>query len=135
MTLMLAGVALACAGLVEAIPPRWWRWGLVLAALWVITVLPQIAIKVDHWRTAGEITAAVRDETLARYPAPANGSHFFYLGLPDIVNRCVVWTYGIDSAVRMWYNNPTLRAGKDVQFGVRSQPSPGDIILDFSGRW
>ena len=134
MSLMLVGVALACAGVVQGLATRWTRLVVVLALVWAVLMLPQIAVKVRNWRTASEITTAVRNETLARYPAPSSRG-FFYVGLPDIVNRCVVWTYGIDSAVRLWYNNPRVYANKDVEWGVANRPAPTDHILDFSGRW
>lgn len=135
MSLMLAGVALACAGVVQGLSPRAMRLASVVAVAWLLLALPQVVIKVDDWRTAGVVTVAVRDETLARYQWVADGARFHYIGLPDLLNRSVVWTYGIDSAVRIWYNNPTLQAQKDVQFGVKRTPAPGDLILDFSGRW
>ena len=54
---------------------------------------------------------------------------------PDTRHRAVIWSYGIDSAVRIWYNNSTLHARKDVEFGVTNTPTRRDLILDFSGRW
>jgi hypothetical protein len=135
LSLMLAGVALAVAGVVQRLPARSLRVAGAIAALWLVFVVPQIVVKVDNWRTAGRITATVRDETLARYPSVADNTRFFYKGLPDTMNRAVVWSYGIDSAVRIWYNNTTLRARKDMEFGVTNSPRQREVILDFSGRW
>ena len=77
----------------------------------------------------------MRDETLQRYPQVADGASFFFVDLPETYHRNVVWSYGIDSAVRIWYNNPTLRARKDLTFGVTAAPSAKDLVVDFSGRW
>lgn len=135
MAVALVGAALACAGVAQSAPARWTRVAMALAVLWSAFSAAQLVVKLDDWRAATAITQAVRDETHARYPNPSDGTRFHYVGLPDTRKRIVVWSYGIDSAVRIWYNNPTLRAQRDVQFGVRRTPAPNDIILDFSGRW
>lgn len=135
MSLMLAGVALACAGMLQMLPRRWLRLAVVALTIWAGLAVPQITIKLRDWQAAGAITSAVRDETLARVPDPANGTRFYYIGLPHMRNRTMVWSYGIDSAVRLWYNNDTLRAVRAVQFGVAREPLPDDVTLDFSGRW
>ena len=135
MSVMLVGVALTCAGVVQGMSGRRLRLAALVACLWGAFVLPQIMVKVEDWRQASRLTASVRDETLARYPQVADGTRFYYVDLPDMVNRSLVWSYGIDSAVRVWYNNPTLRAHKSVEFGVPVAPADGDLILDYSGRW
>lgn len=135
MSLMLAGAALALAGVLESLPRRRLRLAVVVLAVWAALAVPQVMIKVSDWQTAGAITGAVRDETLQRIPQPAGRTRFYYVGLPDTRHRVVVWSYGIDSAVRLWYNNATLRAARDVQFGVERERLPDDIVLDFSGRW
>jgi len=133
--LTLAGVALATAGVLSGLSPRWLSLAVMALAIWVVLALPQIRVKVNDWQVAGRITAAVRDETLVTYPLAPDGARFYYVGLPDTRNRVVVWSYGIDSAVRLWYNKPTLRAVREVQFGVARDPLPDDLRLDFSGRW
>ncbi len=134
MSLMLVGVALTCAGVVQGLAPRWTRCALLVAAIWVIGVTPQTALKLRDWQAASALTAAVRDETLARYPQVTSGTRFVYIGLPEVHNRAVIWTYGIDSAVRVWYNNPAIYAVKDIEFGVRYVQRPDDVIMDFSGQ-
>jgi len=108
---------------------------LAVTVIWGALALSQVMIKVGDWRLAGRITATVRDETLKRYPEVPDGARFFYIGLPDMVNRCVVWSHGIDSAVRVWYNNPTLDARRPLQDGRRTIPTAEDLVLDFSSRW
>lgn len=135
MSLSLVGVALACAGIVHSLPARWARLAVIVAVIWTALAAPQVALKVRDWREASAVTVAVRDETLARHPQVAAGTRFFYIGLPEIRNRAVIWTYGIDSAVRLWYNDSTLRAVKDIQFSGASSPTPTDLVLNFSGRW
>lgn len=130
----LVGVGLLVSGLVEGLRGRWLRLALVVVSLWAALSLPQIWLKIDHWRQAGTIVLTVRDEIMQRYPTPATNASFFFIGLPDTRNGCHVWSCCIASAVREWYADPTLRARRDVSHGVYSSPGPGDIVLDFSAR-
>jgi hypothetical protein len=134
MSLMLVGVALLVAGVAETLPARWTRLGLVVLALWIVLSVPQITLKIEHWRQAGQITATVLAETAARYPRPAPHASFFFIGLPDARNGCHVWSCCIASALRWQYGDPTLRARRDIDHGVLSAPASGDLILDFSAR-
>jgi hypothetical protein len=134
MGLALAGLGLAVAGLLSELTQPALPRALLVLALCAILALLQVTLKVKDWQLAGRITATVQAETMQRYPAAPVGARLLYRGLPEAVNRCVVWSHGLPSAVRLWYGDPAVVAvraedGKAAPAGLR------DVILDFTGRW
>ena len=134
MGLALVGVGLAVAGLVSELSQPALQRAVLLVLLGALLAVLQVTMKLNDWQMAGRITTTVRDETLQRYPVAPTGARLLYKGLPDTVNRCVVWSYGLPSAVRLWYNDPTIQVVR-VEDGMPVPSEQRDVILDFTGRW
>lgn len=126
-----AGVALVVAmamqglgGAGASLRIQWLRRGAMvgLALGMMIAQAQTVSARNLQWVAAGQWSRRILTETSALVPAPANGTQFYYYGLPGIYNGIYVFTWGLPQAIESHYNNPTLYA-----YQVKAIPIPSRV--------
>jgi hypothetical protein len=133
------GFALIVGDLVGALPkvgrraefalfPRW----LVAAAAAGLVVAGGMGVFVRSlaWNEAGRVSGGVLNDTRRFMAEPAEGTRFYYAGVPAFLEGVPLFGNGLQEAVRLVYDDPTLSA---VHAGCDPPPPVGANLLRFKG--
>jgi hypothetical protein len=94
--------------------PSLYRPARLVAALLALTLLLAEVVpllnKEAAWRLAGEESRAVFRDTQQIAPDPRDYTAFFYIDLPPTINGVPTFGNGLQEAVQLLYDNPTLVA-------------------------
>ena len=82
----------------------------VVTALLIVLQLPSLLAHESDWRFAGKTSANVFSTTLHTIPDPHDYSAFFYTDLPLSLNGVPAFGNGLQQAVQLLYDNPTIAA-------------------------
>jgi hypothetical protein len=93
-----------------------------VAVALVVTQIQGSAARNTLWLAAGNWSRRILSETRMLAPAPANGTQFYYFGLPTAHNGINVFSWGLPEAIESYYSDGTLHA-----YQVRSTPIPNRV--------
>lgn len=102
-----------------------WLNRVVLAGIAVAMLVSQIqgtTARNTLWLAAGNWSRRILSETRMLAPDPANGTQFYYVGLPTAHNGINVFNWGLPEAIESYYSDGTLHA-----YQVRSTPLPNRV--------
>ncbi len=116
------GLALALASiLADPIPKlpnlsRWLRPALILGLIVVYSAA--LYLRNENWRNASRITERVVSQVKMLHPTLPSGARLVFVGVPERLRRAFVFLTGIDSAMQLAYDDPSLDASLAKDFPI-----------------
>ena len=116
------GVALALGGIVADPLPARAKLSrplrLVLATFLIVVFATVLYSRNQNWRNAGDVAARILTEVKALHPTLAPTSRLVFVGVPDRLRSAFVFITGIEAAIQLTYNDPSLQASLSDSFPI-----------------
>lgn len=108
------GLALALAGIVADPLPILYKFSLWARYILIVILVGAFGAVLNsrsqNWRNAGDVADRVLAELKSLHPTLAPDSRVVFVGVPERLRSAFVFITGIQAAIQLTYNDPTLQA-------------------------
>lgn len=88
----------------------------------------------ENWRNASFVTERIISQVKQLHPVLEKDSHLFFVNLPSRLRRAFVFITGIEPAMQLAFDDPTLSASNSERFPVLTKDLGRTYFFEYDGQ-